>query len=105
MMTQRRRLLAGALALFVFPVEAAHAQVSLLVRGTITGFDGSVLSVRTLEGTDLRLRLSDHTSVVVADTPVDRSALKPGVYIFTSAAVAADGTMTVERIEVGRDRK
>ena len=105
MMTQRRRLLAVALALFVFAGVAAHAQVSLLVRGTITAFDESVLSVRTLEGSDLRLRLSGNTRVVVNESPADRSALKPGAYIFTSAAVAADGTMTVDRIEVGRDPK
>ena len=41
---------------------------------------------------------------IVTTTPADRSALKPGEYIFTSAAVAADGTLTVGgRIQVSRD--
>jgi hypothetical protein len=103
MMTHWRRRLAAVLAVFVFAGDGAYPQVSLLVRGTITAFDGNVLSVKTLEGTDLRLRLSGDTSIVVTDSPADRSALKPGAYIFTSAAVAADGTMTVERIQLGGD--
>ena len=40
---------------------------------------------------------------VVTNTPAERSALKPGEYVFTTAQVAADGTMTVQRIQVSRD--
>lgn len=182
-------------ALLVFACAAAQAQVSLRVRGTITALDGNVLSVKTREGKDLQLRLSDKLVVVAAkalkldelkpgdyvgsttqaradgtlvavevhtlaptvkpghtpwdlqpgammtngnvagavaqsagvhqlrleyqggsqtivvppgtpivtNTPADRSALRPGEYIFTSAAVAVDGTMTVQRIQVSRD--
>lgn len=171
----------------------AHAQTNLRVRGTITAFDGNVLSVKTREGKDLKLTLGEKTVVVaskamkledlkagdyvgtttmardgalvavevhtlpataaqghtpwdlqegsmmtngnvgtvvqstgahqltleykggsqkivvppgtpiVTNTPADRSALKPGEYVFTSAQVAADGTMTVQRITVSRD--
>lgn len=70
-------------ALLIFATVAAHAQVSLRVRGTITGFDGNVLTVKTREGKDLQL--------------------KPGEYVFTTAQVAADGTMIVQRIQVSRD--
>ena len=194
---QRHRAVQAALVLAVFMLiaDAAYAQVSLRVRGTITGLEGNVLSVKTREGKDLQLRLSDKTAVIAAkamkledlkpgdyvgtttqkrpdgslvavevhtlapttkpghipwdlepgsmmtngnvagmvsksadgqrltleyqggsqtvvvppgtpivtNTPADRSALKPGEYIFTSAAVAADGTMTVQRIQVSRD--
>ena len=181
--------------LCVIASTAAQAQVTLRVRGTITGLDGDVLSVRTREGKDLKLKLSEKTTVaaakaikledlkpgeyvgattqaradgtlvavevhtlpptaqqgyfawdlqpgsmmtngnvegvvatspvgqqltlkykegsqtivvppgtpVVTNTPADRSALKPGEYIFTSAAVGAEGTMTVQRIQVSRD--
>ncbi len=173
---------------------AAQAQVNMRVRGTITALDGDVLAVKTREGKDLKLRLSEKTAVVAAkalkleelkagdyvgattqmrdgtltaveihtlpktaqqghfpwdlqpdsmmtngavegtvaktasgqqltlrykdgsqtivvppgtpvvtNTPADRSALKPGEYIFTTAAVAADGTMTTQRIQVSRD--
>jgi hypothetical protein len=172
---------------------AAHAQTNLRLRGTITAFDGSVLSVKTREGKDVQLKLGDKAVVVAAkalkleelkpgdyvgtttmardgaliavevhtlpptaaqghrpwdlqegsmmtngnvgtvvqsagahqltleykggsqkvvvppgtpivtNTPADRSALKPGEYIFTTAQVAADGTMTVQRVQVSRD--
>ena len=188
-----RSLLAGvALA---FACTAVLSQVALRVRGTITGLEGDVLSVKTREGKDLKLRLSEKTVVVaskalkleelkagehvgattrpgpdgkllalevhtlpatarqghfdwdlqpgsmmtngaiegtvaktaagqqltlkykegsqtivvppgtpvVTNTPADRSALKAGEYIFTTAAVAADGTMTTQRIQVSRD--
>lgn len=180
--------------LLAFASLAAHAQVSLRVRGTITAFDGNVLSVKTREGKDLQLRLGEKAVVVAAkgmkledlkpgdyvgsttqarpdgaliaielhtlapttpqghtpwdlqpgammtngnvgnvvqsagaqqlvleykggsqtilvppgtpivtNTPADRSALKVGEYVFTSAQVAADGTMIVQRVQVSRD--
>jgi hypothetical protein len=183
------------LAVLLAFAATAQAQVSQRVRGTITSLDGDVLSVKTREGKDLKLKLSEKAVVVAAkalkleelkpgeyvgattqtradgalvalelhtipptaqsghfawdlqpnammtngsvegtvskaaggqqvtlkykegsqtivvppgtpivtNTPADRSALKPGEYIFTSAAVATDGTMTVQRIQVSRD--
>jgi hypothetical protein len=172
---------------------AAYGQTNLRVRGTITAFDGNVLSVKTREGKDLQLKLDEKAVVVAAksmkledlkpgdyvgtttmardgalvavevhtlsptaaqghrpwdlqegsmmtngnvgtvvqsagahqltleykggsqkvvvppgtpivtNTPADRSALKPGEYIFTTAQLAADGAMTVQRIQVSRD--
>lgn len=173
---------------------AAHAQTNLRVRGTITAFDGNVLSVKTREGKDLKLTLGEKAVVVAAkslkledlkpgdfvgtttqaradgalvavevhtlpptasqghtpwdliegsmmtngnigtvvqsaggrelvleykggsqkivvppntpivtNTPAERSALKPGEYVFTTAQVAADGAMTVQRVQVSRD--
>jgi hypothetical protein len=186
--------LAALAMLLVFATVAAHAQVNLRVRGTITAFDGNVLSVKTREGKDLQLRLGEKAVVVAAkamkledlkagdyvgtttkagpggalvavevhtlspttpqghipwdlqegsmmtngnvgtvvqsagaqqlsleykggsqkivvppgtpvvtNTPADRSALKPGEYVFTTAQVAADGTMIVQRIQVSKD--
>lgn len=40
---------------------------------------------------------------IVTNTPADRSALKAGEYIFTTAQVEADGTMVVQRVQVSRD--
>jgi hypothetical protein len=185
---------AAVFVLLAFVSAVAHAQVSMRIRGTITGVQGDVLSVKTREGKDVQLRMSEKTVVVaskavkleelkagdyvgtttqkrpdgtlvavevhtlpptakpghyewdlepgsmmtngtigtlakaaagqqltlqyqggsqtitvpagtpiVTNTPADRAALKPGEYIFTTAAVGADGTMTVQRIQVSRD--
>jgi hypothetical protein len=170
-----------------------YAQSSTRIRGTITSFDGSVLSVKTRDGKDLNLKLADNATVaaakaitlndlkagdfvgsttragpdgvrvavevhtlspttpeghiawdlepdtmmtngnvasvqfasgqqltlqyqggsqkilvpagtpIVTNTPADRSYLKPGEYVFTSAQTGPDGTMTVQRIQVSRD--
>jgi hypothetical protein len=40
---------------------------------------------------------------IVTNTPADRTYLKAGEYIFTTAQVGADGIMTVQRIQVSRD--
>ena len=185
-----RWIVSGLLAV---TIGAAYAQSPLRVRGTIADFDGSVLSVRTREGKDLKLKLAENATVtaakaialsdlkpgdyvgsttragpdgsriavevhtlapttpqgytswdlvpesmmtnghvasvqsasdqqltlqyqgvtqtiavppgtpVAANTPVDRSYLKRGEYIFTVAQVGADGTMTVQRVQVSRD--
>ena len=40
---------------------------------------------------------------IVTFVPGDRSALKPGETIFTSARVESDGKMSVQRIQVSKD--
>jgi hypothetical protein len=191
---QRSAWLFLLLAVLISASIAANAQTNLRVRGTITAFDGSVLSVKTREGKDLKLTLGEKAVVVAAkplkledlkpgdfvgtttqaradgalvavevhtlpptasqghtpwdliegsmmtngnigtvvqsagarelvleykggsqkivvppntpivtNTPAERSALKPGEYVFTTAQVAADGTMTVQRVQVSRD--
>ena len=199
MCAQIRRPRFAALPMLLFAMLstaslAADGQSTLRVRGTITAFDGNVLSVKSRDGKDLQLKLTDKTVVVTAkamkledlkpgdyvgsttrtgadgslvaveihtlasttpqghtawdlepgsmmtngnvgslvqaaggqhltleykggsqkiqvppgtpivtNTPADRSFLKPGEYVFTGARIAADGTMTVQRIQVSRD--
>jgi hypothetical protein len=183
-------------ALLTFASAAAQAQTTR-IRGTITGLNGDVLSVKTREGKDVQIKLSDQTAVaaakamkledlkagdyvgtttekrpdgslvavevhtlapttkpghtpwdlrpgsmmtngniantasvvksagahelkldyqggsqtvivppgtpIVTNVPADRSALKPGEYIFTTATTGPDGTLTTQRITVSRD--
>jgi len=67
-------LLCGALAL---ASAAVHAQNTVRVRGTIVGLDGNVLSLKSREGQDLKIQLTDKTGVayVKALTIAD---IKPG---------------------------
>ena len=57
------------LSVLISASVAAQAQTNLRVRGTITAFDGSVLSVKTREGKDLRLNLGEKTVVVRVERP------------------------------------
>ena len=45
---------------------AAEAQTNVRVRGTITAFDGQVLSVKSREGKDLALQMTEQTTVAAA---------------------------------------
>src|SRR5688572_24469348 len=85
------------LAFFLLAADAAYAQVALRVRATITGLDGNILSVRTREGRDLKLQLSEKV-VVVAAKAIKLEELKAGDYVGTTTQVRPDGTLVAVEI-------
>jgi hypothetical protein len=92
----------AVLATLVFAVVAsmtiaAHAQTPHRVRGTITALDGDVLSVKTREGKDLKLKLGDKL-VVVAAKPMKLEDLKPGDYVGTTTQKRADGALVAVEV-------
>lgn len=75
------------LAAFIFTLAsiAAEAQTTAVrVRGTVTGFDGSALAVKTREGRDVSIRLAE-AFVVVGVTTTSMAEIKPGSFIGTAA--------------------
>ena len=84
----RIALFCGALAL----AGAVDAQTAMRVRGTITGFDGSVLALKSREGQDLKLQLVENATVAVAK-PVKFEDFKPGDYVGSAAVKRPDGTL------------
>jgi len=84
----RIALLCGALAL----AGAADAQTAMRIRGTITGFDGGVLAVKSREGQDLKLQLVENATVAVAK-PVKFEDIKVGDYVGSAATKRPDGTL------------
>lgn len=83
-----RLLLCCALVL----ANSAHAQTNMRVRGTITAFDGTVLSVKSRDGRDLRLQLADNATVAAAQA-VAFGDIKRGDYVGSAAMKHADGSM------------
>lgn len=75
----------------------ADAQTNVFVRGTITTFDGNVLSVKSGDGEDSALQMSEKTTVayVKALTLAD---LKPGDYVGTTTKPRADGTLVAVEV-------
>jgi hypothetical protein len=89
-----RRFAAGTallLAVAGLASTAAHAQTQR-VRGTITALDGDVLSVKTRDGKDLKLKLGEK-AVVVAAKAMKLEDLKPGEYVGTTTQKRADGAL------------
>lgn len=104
-----------ALELHLFPVgrpvpSEGHHPWDLEPNSTMT--NGMVTAmVEAGNGRELTLSYKDGTQrvVVPANTPIvtsqagDRSLLVVGEYAFIAATVAADGKMTAQRLQVGKD--
>ncbi len=85
------RQIIGVLAGIVLAVSAAQAQTSVRVRGTITGIDGKVLSVKSRDGKDLRIDLADNVAVAVAKT-IRFEDIKKGDYVGATTLPGPNGT-------------
>jgi len=48
-------------------------------------------------------QLTPEGTPIVTSVPADRSALKPGVYIYTVARQEADGRIVAQRIQASKD--
>jgi hypothetical protein len=83
-------LLAGAFALSAG--LAAAQQKSQRIRGTITAFDGTTLSVKSREGADLAIELSEKATVATAKA-ITLADLKQGAYVGATTLKRADGTL------------
>lgn len=79
-------VLAGALA------AQAQAPQSVNVRGTITDFDGKVISVRSRDGGDVRIDLPDAVNVSATDR-FSLADIRPGMPLGVTTIKRADGVL------------
>jgi hypothetical protein len=95
-----RGLMASLMVISV-PGSAAWAQQppTVRIRGTIEAVDGSLLAVKSRDGTDMKVRLTDNVAVFgVAKTTI--SEIKPGSYIGVSAMPEPDGTQKALAVQI-----
>ncbi|MGZ5160143.1 MAG: hypothetical protein ACXWIT_06370 [Burkholderiales bacterium] len=85
------------ISLLAIATVSVHAQSTLRVRGTISDFDGSVLSVKSRDGKDLKLKLADNATVVAAKA-MTLSDLKPGDYVGATTRSGPDGARVAVEI-------
>src|SRR6266576_4605932 len=74
-------------------VNAADAQTTTRMRGTITEIEGNVMSVKSRDGKDIKVQVPDNVSVAVA-TAIRFDDIKQGDYVGATTVAAADGTLT-----------
>jgi len=67
------------------------------VRGTITAFEGKVLSVKSRDGKDLMLHTTEATTVATAKA-ITLADLKPGDYVGSTTQKRADGTLVAREV-------
>ena len=83
---------ASALAVLALAATAADAQTPMRVRGTITAIDGNVLSVKSRDGKDLKVHITDDVGVAVAKA-VKFEDIKQGDYVGSATTKRADGAL------------
>jgi len=102
-MSQFRRWALGAAALgLVFVTTAALAQERVRVRGTVENVDGNVLTVKTREGQDVKVKLPDNARVLgLEKASIDD--IKQGTYIGVSAMPQTDGSQKALHVHIFPD--
>lgn len=71
---------------------AVHAQQNVNVRGTITAFDGKVVSIKARDGRDVRVDLPE-TAGVSTTKAITLSDIKPGTVVGVTTVKRADGAI------------
>jgi Domain of unknown function (DUF5666) len=76
---------------------AVDAQTNVRVRGTITAFDGTMLAVKSRDGKDLTLQMTDKTTVAAAKA-IALTDLKQGDYVGVTTMKRADGALVAVEV-------
>jgi hypothetical protein len=77
----------------------AQQPPSVRIRGTIEAVDGSLLTVKSREGTEMKVRMTDNV-VVFAVVATQLSEIKEGSYIGVSAMPESDGTQKALAVHI-----
>jgi hypothetical protein len=84
--------------LVLVSAAASAQQTNIRVRGTITALDGDMLSVKSRDGKDLKIKLADNATVSTVKA-LSLADIKPGDGI-GSSAVQRDGKLTALEVHV-----
>jgi hypothetical protein len=80
-------------------VASAQQPPTVRIRGTIEAVDGPLLTVKSRDGTDMKVRVADNVAVFgVANTAM--SEIKPGSYIGVTAMPEPDGTQKALAVHI-----
>ncbi len=85
------------LVVLTLVTTAAFAQAPTRVRGTITAVDGDVLSVKSRDGSDLKVQLAPDGRVATSKA-ISLADIKPGTYLGVTAMKSGDGKLTAVEV-------
>src|SRR5690348_7130351 len=89
--TFARPLVAVAMVVLTSLCAIAQQAPTVRIRGTIETVDGSMLGIKTREGSDVKVRMTDNVAVF-AVVKTDLSEIREGSYIGVTAMPEPDGT-------------
>ena len=94
------RLLAAALLLIsATSVASAQQSPSVRIRGAIEAVDGPLLSIKTRDGSDLKVRVTDNVAVFGV-VKTELANIKEGSYIGVTALPEPDGTQKAIAVHI-----
>jgi hypothetical protein len=95
------RALAAALTAITLFASVASAQQppTVRIRGTIEAVDGSMLTVKSRDGTDMKVRMTDNVAVTGV-ARIAKSDIKAGSYIGVTGMPQSDGSQKAIAIHV-----
>jgi hypothetical protein len=95
------RLLVASLAAASILASSAFAQQAPMVRirGTIESVDGNMLGIKTREGTDVKVKMTDNAAVF-AVVKTELSQIKEGSYIGVTAMPEPDGVQKAIAVHI-----
>jgi hypothetical protein len=96
--TLKSGLLAAALVLIAF-AAATQAPPTVRIRGTIESVDGDTLGIKTREGSDVKVRMTDNAAVF-AVVKTSLSEIKDGSYIGVTGMPEPDGTQKAIAVHI-----
>jgi hypothetical protein len=95
-----RLLVASIAATSIFATSAFAQQAPpVRIRGTIEAVDGNVLGIKTREGTDVKVRMTDNVAVF-AVVKTELSQIKEGSYIGVTAMPQPDGVQKAIAVHI-----
>src|SRR6185503_13814252 len=86
----------GFVMLLALACAAAHAQPTR-VRGTVSAFDGQVLSVKGAAGAPVQVQLGEKTEIVFTK-PIALEEIKAGDFLGVTSMKRPDGTLTAYEV-------
>lgn len=93
------RLLAASSFVFISLALPATAQDTVRVRGTIERIDGPVFVVKTRDGSEVKLTVTDDPLFVVI-VPGKMSDIKAGMYVGSAGTMQEDGTQKAIEVHI-----
>jgi hypothetical protein len=78
---------------------SAQQPPAVRIRGTIEAVDGPLLMVKSREGTDMKVRVTDNVAVFGV-AKIAMSEIKPGSYIGVTAMPEPDGTQKAVAVHI-----
>ena len=93
--------LIASLAIVSAVATAASAQTppTVRIRGTLEAVDGSMLSIKSREGTDMKVKMTDNVAVFGV-VKTELSEIKEGSYIGVTALPEPDGTQKAVAVHI-----